>query len=118
MNESHIYSTNKSRVNSMNESRINSMNESRINSMNESRINVLISTINKNLIEIYEFGIYDEDIVNLIDNCYKLNNYLNNNYFTEILSELQSRLNETRDNFYISELIDKIRLFIKIYKNN
>lgn len=53
--------------------------------------------------------ILENDIQILIEKCYKLNNTLNNTYFDNILYEIE--LNR-HDEFYIFEIVDKIRLLL------
>lgn len=76
--------------------------------------NEVTKLIRQTLINIHEFGVYKDDVEKLINYCYQLNKYIDNDYFKEILFDLDDKINTTMDEFYILEDIDKIRQFIKV----
>jgi len=62
--------------------------------------------------DIIYFGTFKEDIDLVIDDCCKLNTILVNQYFYDLISNLQSNDMYLNDDIYILEEILKIRKFI------
>ena len=62
--------------------------------------------------DIIYFGTFKDDIDLIIDDCCKLNTTLANQYFYELISNLQSNDMYLNDDIYILEEILKIRKFL------
>jgi hypothetical protein len=56
----------------------------------------------------------EADIIKFIDICYKLNSYLNNDFFDAILYDIRLKYDNNYDNLYIFENIDKIKKLVNI----
>jgi hypothetical protein len=56
----------------------------------------------------------EADIIKFIDICYKLNSYLNNDFFDAILYDIRLNYDNNYDNLYIFENIDKIKKLVNI----
>jgi hypothetical protein len=62
--------------------------------------------------DIVYFGTFKEDIDLVIGDCCKLNTTLSNQYFYDLISNLQSNDTYLNDDIYILEEILKIRKFL------
>lgn len=56
----------------------------------------------------------ERDIIKFIDICYKLNSYLNSDFFDTILYDIQLKYDNNYANFYIFENIEKIENFVNV----
>jgi hypothetical protein len=68
--------------------------------------------------EIREFGIFEENIDNLLQVCKNLNIYNTNQYFYNLISNLEEKITSSAyliDDIYILEDLDLLKTF---FKNN
>lgn len=66
----------------------------------------------KLITDLENFILTENDIDILIEKCYKLNNYLKNKFFDDIIYDTQLKQWNNYGDFYIFENIDKIKKFL------
>lgn len=59
------------------------------------------------------FTLIESELEHLLNKCHVLNNYLQNNFFDNILYDTQLKIQDKYDEFYIYENLNQIKEFIK-----
>jgi hypothetical protein len=87
----------------------NAIDSTTINDVEYRKIKIL-----RQINDIICFGTFKEDIDLLIDDCSNLNKTLVNQYFYDLISNLQSNDTYLNDDIYILEELVKIRKFLNV----
>jgi hypothetical protein len=75
------------------------------------KLKIIILNMTK---ELNSNSFLDKNIVKFIDACYKLNSYLNNDFFDTVLYDIKLKYDNNYDNLYIFENIEKIENFVNV----
>ena len=71
----------------------------------------------KKINDIKMFGIFEEDLCDLIECCKKLNRHLGNQFFSNIISDLETRKIFSLNDIYILEDLENIAQFVNTINN-
>mgnify|MGYP003350438679 CR=1 FL=1 len=73
----------------------------------------IIRQINSDSDSNIDIFIFKDDIIKFIDICYRLNNYIKNDFFESIIYDTFLKYNDNYSDFDILKNVEKIDLFIK-----